>query len=110
MKASLPIILAASVTFFSAGMLHAQTPAPIAAEAPKSEAAGSDKPAKKPKAAEASNSTPANKPLKPGHYATEAEANSHCRGSVVWIGSEGFTHYRGSREYGRKPGSYTCEK
>jgi hypothetical protein len=29
---------------------------------------------------------------------------------VVWIGSEGFTHYRGSREYGRKPGSYTCEK
>jgi hypothetical protein len=45
----------------------------------------------------------------PSGYATEAEARSHCRTAVVWVDSNHFNHYPGSREYGRKPGSFGCE-
>ena len=111
MKASISLIAAASIVFFSAGTLLAQAPAPATAEAPKAPQGGAAPSTKKPKAAvQAAKSDSAEKPLKPGHYATETEAKSHCGGAVVWVGSEGFTHYRGSREYGRKPGSFTCEK
>jgi hypothetical protein len=47
---------------------------------------------------------------KAGQYATEGEARSHCRGTVVWIDKDNFNHYAGSREYGRKPGAFGCEK
>ncbi len=45
----------------------------------------------------------------PGHYATEAEARAHCHGTIVWVDKDHFNHYAGSREYGRQPGSFTCE-
>ncbi len=44
-----------------------------------------------------------------GQYATEAEARSHCNGTVVWIDKDNFHHYAGSREYGKKPGAFICE-
>jgi uncharacterized membrane protein len=44
-----------------------------------------------------------------GQYATEAEARSHCRSTVVWIDKDNFNHYAGSREYGKKPGAFGCE-
>lgn len=46
---------------------------------------------------------------KAGQYATEAEARSHCSGTVVWIDKDSFHHYAGSREYGKKPGAFACE-
>lgn len=46
---------------------------------------------------------------KAGQYATEAEARSHCNGTVVWIDKDNFHHYAGSREYGKKPGAFICE-
>jgi hypothetical protein len=66
------------------------------------------KPGKKP-AKEQTASTEVHRP-NPGGYATEAEAQAHCRGTVVWIDSDHFNHYKGSREYGRKPGAFSCEK
>jgi hypothetical protein len=48
-------------------------------------------------------------PNAPSGYATEAEARAHCRTTVVWVDSSHFNHYRGSCEYGRKPGSFGCE-
>ncbi len=53
--------------------------------------------------------TPA-KPAAPAGYATEAEARAHCRGTVVWVDNDHFNHYPGSREYGRKPGAFGCER
>jgi hypothetical protein len=47
--------------------------------------------------------------LKRGQYATEAEAHSHCRGTVVWVDQNNFNHYQGSREWAKKPGAYACE-
>lgn len=49
------------------------------------------------------------KPAGPAGYATEAEARAHCKGEVVWVDNDHFNHYRGSREYGRKPGAFGCE-
>ena len=46
--------------------------------------------------------------LKPGHYGTEAEASAKCQGEVVWADQNNFNHYRGSREFGVKPGSFVC--
>jgi hypothetical protein len=46
---------------------------------------------------------------KPGQYASEAEARSHCQGTIVWVDQDHFNHYAGSREYGRKPGAFACE-
>jgi hypothetical protein len=64
---------------------------------------------KTPPASEKSTAASAPKP-KPGQYASEAEASSHCQGTVVWVDQNNFNHYRGSREWGRKPGAYACEK
>ncbi len=50
------------------------------------------------------------KPAGPAGYASEAEARAHCKGEVVWVDKDHFYHYAGSREYGRKPGAFTCEK
>jgi hypothetical protein len=72
--------------------------------------------AAKPEAAAKSGEKPeagAKKPAKPAGpagYATEAEARTHCKGDVVWVDKDHFSHYPGSREYGRKPGAFTCEK
>jgi hypothetical protein len=68
----------------------------------------SAKPGKKP----AKNQTASTDdgPPKPGEYATEAEARAHCNGTVVWIDPDHFNHYKGSREYGRKPGAFGCVK
>jgi hypothetical protein len=111
MKASIALIAAASVAFFSTGTVLAQAPASNTAETPKEKPAAAVPSKKKPKTAgQAAKPGSADKPLKAGHYATEAEAKSRCGGAVVWVGSEGFTHYRGSREYGQKPGSFTCDK
>ncbi len=52
----------------------------------------------------------AGKPAAPSGYATESEARAHCHGSVVWVDSDHFNHYPGSREYGRRPGAFACEK
>ena len=46
---------------------------------------------------------------KRGRYGTEAEAKARCRGEVVWVDKDNFNHYKGSREYGRQPGSFACE-
>jgi hypothetical protein len=63
------------------------------------------KPAKQTKTAAAKSGS------KPGQYATEAQAKAACHGAtVVWIASDHFSHYPGSREYGRKPGAYACEQ
>jgi hypothetical protein len=45
----------------------------------------------------------------PSGWATEAEAKAHCRGTVIWVDKDHFNHYAGSREYGRKPGTFACE-
>jgi hypothetical protein len=85
----------------------AQDAAPAATE--KAPPAAAAKPAdKKPQ----SGGQPANADTKPkrGQYATEAEARSHCKGEVVWVDKDNFNHYRGSREYGRQPGAFSCEK
>jgi hypothetical protein len=50
------------------------------------------------------------KPAAPAGYATESEAQAHCHGTIVWIDKDHFNHYRGSREYGKKPGNFACEK
>jgi hypothetical protein len=50
------------------------------------------------------------KPAAPAGWATEAEARAHCRGTVIWVDKDHFNHYAGSREYGRKPGSFACEQ
>jgi len=66
----------------------------------------SDGKADKPK----SEGKKASAPKSSGGYATEAEASAHCSGNVVWVGEDHFNHYPGSREYGKKPGSFQCEK
>lgn len=51
------------------------------------------------------------KPAAPSGYASETEARAHCKGGVVWVdGHDHFTHYPGSREYGKKPGEFICDK
>jgi hypothetical protein len=50
------------------------------------------------------------KPAAPAGWATESEARAHCRGTVIWVDKDHFNHYAGSREYGRKPGAFACEK
>jgi hypothetical protein len=65
---------------------------------------GGAKPAKK-----VQNPTADKKP-KPGEYATESEARAHCSGTIVWVDQDHFNHSAGSREYGRKPGAFACER
>lgn len=51
--------------------------------------------------------------LKPGEFATEAEAKASCPGeTVVWVntGTKVY-HYAGTADYGKtKRGAYMCEK
>ncbi len=63
-------------------------------------------PAEKPAPAE---SKTVKKPAAPAGWATEGEARSHCRGTIIWVDKDHFNHYAGSREYGRKPGNFACE-
>ncbi len=94
------LIMAASAATGQTGPESQPAGAAPAASAAKPEKAGSE--SKK-------ASTPA-KPAAPSGYATEAEARAHCHGGVVWVDQDHFNHYPGSREYGRKPGAFACEK
>jgi hypothetical protein len=48
---------------------------------------------------------------KPKGFATEAAAEAGCKGAtVIWAGGDGMNHYKGSREYGKKPGTFACER
>jgi hypothetical protein len=90
----------------TAAMVQAEENAPAPAKQGTAAKAGSAKTEKK-------SGTAARKPAKrtgPAGYATEAQARAHCTGEVVWMDKHHFYHYAGSREYGRKPGAYTCEK
>jgi hypothetical protein len=75
----------------------AKTPAPKGTDAQET-----------PKPAPADSKT-AKKPAAPAGWASEAEARSHCRGTIIWVDKDHFNHYAGSREYGRKPGNFACE-
>ncbi len=88
------LVLAASVAMAQTEG-KSQAPAKPEAAAKTGEKSGAKKPAK---------------PAGPAGYATEAEARAHCKGDVVWVDNHRFQHYPGSREYGRKPGAFTCEK
>jgi hypothetical protein len=61
-----------------------------------------------PKDQEGKTAKPA-KPSAPSGWASETEARAHCKGTVVWVDKDHFNHYRGSREFGRKPGNFACE-
>ena len=102
----LRLLGAASILVMAASGAMAQT-------GPESQPAGAA-PAGGAKAGEkAGDSKKAGKPAKPATpsgYATEGEARAHCQGSVVWVDSDHFNHYPGSREYGKKPGAFACEK
>jgi hypothetical protein len=107
MKASilprLKLIGVASVLVLAASAAMAQTGDNTqSAPKPQSAAKSGEKP-------DAGAKKPA-KPAGPAGYATEAEARARCKGEVVWVDKDHFYHYSGSREYGRKPGAYTCEK
>ena len=56
----------------------------------------------------AKESTSESRP-KRGEFKSEADAKAHCKGTVVWVDSDHFNHYAGSREYGREPGAFACE-
>ncbi len=91
----------------TAAMARAEekAPAPVKPQAAAAKAEGA-KTEKKPGAA-------AKKPARragPPRYATEAQARAHCKGEVVWMDRHRLYHYAGSREYGRKPGAFTCEQ
>ncbi len=113
----LRLLGAASILVFAASAAMAQTGPEGASEAPaasKSGDAPAAAPQSSPKAGEKAGSgakkakAPA-KPAAPSGYATEAEAKSHCHGTVVWVDTDHFNHYAGSREYGKKPGAFKCE-
>jgi hypothetical protein len=109
MKASLSprvmLLAAAAALALTVSIASAQT-APDTSAPP---AGGSaKKPASKDQAGE--KAAKSAKPAAPSGWATEAEARAHCRGTVIWIDKDHFNHYAGSREYGRKPGSFACEQ
>jgi hypothetical protein len=114
MKASLifcaRFFVAIAAVAFAAGFVQAQS-----ADSPNRPAAASSAPdgAKPPKKAKPDTQTAKESSgemkLKRGQYATEAEAQSHCRGTVVWVDQNNFNHYHGSREWAKKPGAYACE-
>ncbi len=81
----------------------AAKPAEKAKPAAKSESAAKADPDSK-------KTSTAKKPAAPSGFASEAEAKSHCHGTIVWVDSDHFNHYAGSREYGKKPGAFQCEK
>ncbi len=97
----------------AASILVMAASAAMAQSGPESQPAGAPpaaaKAGEKAKADGKTASKPA-KPAAPSGFATESEARAHCHGTVVWIDSDHFNHYAGSREYGRKPGAFACEK
>jgi hypothetical protein len=108
MKAS---ILPCLKLFGFACVLALSTPAAVAQSESNSQSAAKPQAAAKAgdKSGEGAKKKPA-KPAGPAGYATEGEARTHCKGEVVWVDKDHFHHYSGSREYGRKPGAYTCDK
>ncbi len=99
----------------AASILVIAASAAMAQSGPESQPAGATQPSGAAKAGEKAGpeSKKASKPAKPAAssgYATESEARAHCHGSVVWVDSDNFNHYPGSREYGKKPGAFACEK
>jgi hypothetical protein len=96
---------AAAALALTVSIAAAQT-APDTKSPPAAEKA--QKPAAKDQAGE-KTAKPA-KPAAAAGWATEAEAKTHCRGTVIWVDKDHFNHYAGSREYGRKPGSFACEQ
>jgi hypothetical protein len=114
MKASLNfcsrLFIAAGFVAFAAAVAAAQT-----ADSPNKPAAATSAPdgARPPKKAnpeaQTAKESSGEMKLKRGQYASEAEAQSHCRGTVVWVDQNNFNHYRGSREWAKKPGAYACE-
>jgi hypothetical protein len=109
MKASiaqgLKLLVAASILALAVSAAMAETDGKAKPE-PKTQ--GAAKSVAKPDAKQPD----AKKPSKPAGsgYATEDEARAHCKGEIVWVDSDHFQHYAGSREYGRKPGAFACEK
>jgi hypothetical protein len=99
------VLGAAAALALSASIAPAQTVP--GSKSPES-ASSTEKPVGKDQAGEKA-AKPA-KPAAPAGWATEAEARAHCRGTVIWIDKDHFNHYAGSREYGRKPGAFACEK
>ena len=93
--ASILVLAASAAMAQTEGKPQAPAKAETAAKTGEKSGAGAKKPAK---------------PAGPAGYATEAEARAHCKGDVVWVDKDHFQHYPGSREYGRKPGAFTCEK
>ena len=104
----LRLLGAASILVMAASAAMAQT-GPESQPAGAAPAGGAAKAGEKAESGSKKASKPA-KPDAPTGYATESEARAHCHGSVVWIDSDHFNHYPGSREYGRKPGAFACEK
>jgi hypothetical protein len=98
------LFAAAAALGLTVSIAAAQT----APEAKSPPAGGSvQKPASKDQAG-AKTAKPA-KAASPAGWTTEAEARAHCRGTVIWVDKDHFNHYAGSREYGRKPGTFACE-
>jgi hypothetical protein len=93
--ASILVLAAPAAMAQPEGKPQAPAKAETAAKTGEKSGAGAKKPAK---------------PAGPAGYATEAEARAHCKGDVVWVDKDHFNHYAGSREYGRKPGAFTCER
>ncbi len=83
------------------------SPAPAEGAAKSDEKQADKKP--QPNGQPAKAASPDAKP-KRAQYATEAEARAHCKSDVVWVDIHNFNHFPGSREYGRKPGAFGCEK
>jgi hypothetical protein len=102
----LPVSLAEAQTTPSTDSAGQASPDGTSAETPPPA-----KTAKKTKPATHVKTAAAKSGSKPGQYATEAEAKAHCHGAtIVWVDSDHFNHYAGTREYGRKPGAYACEQ
>ncbi len=106
LSTSLRLLGAASILAMAASTAIAQTgpESQPAASAPAAAAKAGEK-------AESGSKKPAKpKPAAPSGSASEAEAKAHFHGNVVWIDQDHFNHYAGSREYGKKPGAFACEK
>ena len=98
---TLRLLGAVSILAFAASAAMAQSASDSQAPAPANQGA--------PKTAQSGEKKVTPTPPKAAGYATEGEARSHCKGSVVWVDKDHFNHYAGSREYGKKPGNFACE-
>lgn len=100
-------LLAAGILAMAASTAIAQT-RPDSQPAANAPATTAPKPGEKAESDGKKQAKP--KPAAPSGYATEAEARAHCHGEVVWVDENHFNHYPGSREYGKKPGAFACER